>query len=217
MINSGREKFADYMSTQRLIEYTEGETKAERIWSRSWLPSLYSKDKKYLLILGDAITEGMSYYYEEFMGDEWCVHRQTGSLRICDELYDYRLGFALTAARKEYSAVVFTPTVRGDETPEQFKTALEGAINKIKELQPNAKLVIASNTMVNPLKRNKNENINIFGFNKTSEAVAIEIGAIYAPIGELSGKIVADHTEEGVLFTDLGYRKLAFEAVKYIK
>lgn len=217
MINSGREKFANYMATQQVIEYDEGAKTAERIWSRSWLPELYEENKKYLLILGDAVTEGMSYYYEEFMGEEWSVHRLTGSLPTTDELFDYRLSFALTAARKNYNAVVFTPTIRGDEKTEEFKSALEKVIRRIKEQQPNAKLIIAENTFVNPLIRSKNENINIYGFNKTAELMAAEYGVKFTHLGEFSGKITGDHTADGVLFTDAGYKKLAFEAVKQIK
>ncbi len=217
MIDSGRKKFADYMSTQQPIEYNEGAQVSEKIWSRSWLPGLYDKDKKYLLVLGDAVTEGMSFYYEEFMGAEWSVHRQTGSISICDELYDYRLHFALTTARKDYTSIVFAPTVRGDETPEQFKEALCKAISVIKEKQPNAKIVLAAHTMVNAGVISKNINTNLFGYNKTLEVLADENGLTFVDLGVFSQKIIADYADNGILFIDAGYKKLAFEVVKYLK
>ena len=102
LVDSKRSVFKDYMGTQRKIRYEAGEPTADGIWTRTWLPQLYNDDKKRLLILGDAITEGMSFYYEELLGADWCVHRQTGSVPVTSELYFARLRFALTAARKKY-------------------------------------------------------------------------------------------------------------------
>ncbi len=216
-VDSGRSKFKDYVSTQKVIEHLPSDKKGERMWSRTWLPGLYNNSKKYMLLLGDAISEGMSFYYESFLGEEWILHRQTGSISITDELYMERLRFALSASRKEYSAICFTPSVSLEETPEDFSKALREAVKTIKELQPNARLVLAGITLSNPLKAGKGRNIKIFGFNKAILLAANEFGGNFVDLGALSQKINLDHTEDGTLFTDTGYQKLAFEAVKHIK
>ncbi len=216
-VDSGRSRFKDYMDTQRTIEFPSGNIKGERIWSRTWMPGLYNNSKKFLLLIGDAVSEGMSFYYDGFMGEEWTIHRQTGSISITDKLYMERLCFALSAARKSYNAICFTPSVSCEETPEEFQKALNEVIRKIEELQPEAKLVLAGLTLSNPLKAGKDKNIKIFGFNKALEIAAMENNAVFADLGALSQRIALDHTDDGVLFTDAGYQKLSFEAVKYIK
>lgn len=217
IVDSGRSKFSDYMGTQQVAEYIDGKKTAEKIWSRTWLPSLYNDTKKRALIIGDAVTEGMSFYYEELLGSEWCVHRQTGSIPMCNTLYLERLRYALTAARKKYDVICFTPTVQGDETPAEFQTAFSQVVELINEKQGEASLVFVAHTMIDPKKFGKEINTRIFGFNKALEVVASQKAARFADLGTFSEKIIADRCENGVLFTDAGYKKLAFEVVKIFK
>lgn len=217
VVDSGRSKYFDYMQTQQPIEYIEGKEKAVSIWSRTWLPGLYLEDKKRLLTIGDAVTEGMSYYYEALMGSEWSVHRQTGSISICDELYLLRLRYALTASRKKYDVICFVPTVTGYESPEEFNKALSESISLIKENQPKAKLVLAGITMHNASIVGKNINTNLFGYNKALQVLADENGLTFVDLGAFSQKIIGDYADNGILFTDAGYKKLTFEVVKFIK
>ncbi len=217
VVDSKRSKFSDYMSTQRLAEYVDGKETAEKIWSRTWLPSLYTDGKKRVLIIGDAVTEGMSFYYEELLGNEWSVHRQTGSIPMCDALYIERLRYALTAARKEYDVICFTPTVLGNETPTKFGETLLKVANLIGEKQKNANLVFVAHTMVDPKKFCKDMNTRIFGFNKTLEVLAADKNAKFADLGTFCEKIILDRAQNGALFTDAGYKKLTFEVVKIFK
>ena len=217
VVDSKRSKFSDYMATQQVAEYTDGKETAEKLWSRTWLPSLYNDAKKRLLILGDAVTEGMSFYYEEFLGIDWCVHRQTGSVPMCDSLYLERVRFALTAARKEYDVICFTPTVLGNETPSEFSKSLRNVIDLISEKQKNAELVFVAHTMVDPKKFGKDMNTRIFGYNKELRVSACDKNAKFSDLGAFSEKIIFDRTENGALFTDAGYKKLAFEVVKIFK
>lgn len=215
--NSNRSIYKDYCGTQETIEYIPGRETGNKIWSRVWLPGLYNDNKKRVLIIGDAVTEGMSFYYEEFLGDDWCVHRQTGSISICDELYLTRLKHVLTAALKSYDVICFTPTVNFFETPGEFAAALEKAIGEIKLSQENAKLVFVANTMTNPFKCGKETNTKIFGYNRALELAAEKYNAEFSDLGLFSEKLNADRLDNGILFTDDGYKKLAFEVVKYFK
>ena len=216
VIDSKRSVFKDYMGTQRKIRYEAGAPSADAVWTRTWLPALY-EDKKTILVLGDAITEGMSFYYEELLGSEWSVHRQTGSTPICCEQYFGRLRFALTAARKKYDVICLTTPVLGNETPNDYGKALRRAAQMIKEFQPQAKLVLVARTMADVNEVGKNTNIRIYGFNRALEVLAVEVGAEFVDLGAVSERLSADRAENGVVFTDAGYKKFTFEVVKKIK
>lgn len=217
LVDSKRSAFKDYMGTQRKIHYEPGAPTADAIWTRTWLPQLYTDDKKRLLILGDAITEGMSFYYEELLGAEWSVHRQTGSVPVTSELYFARLRFALNAARKKYDVICFTTPVLGDEAPNDYGKALRKAADMIKEYQPQARVVLVAHTMADVAAVGKNTNIRIYGYNRALEVLAVETGAEFVDLGVISERLSADRAENGVAFTDAGYKKLTFEVVKKIK
>ncbi len=214
-VDSKINRSSDYIETQTPVDFIDGTNNVKGIWSRSSFSGLHKR--KFLLILGDGVSEGMSCLYEKFMGEEWAVHRSTGSLSVCSPLYIDSLVFALTVAKKRYNSICFTPSVFGNETPQEFEKALRQALSKIKELHPLSKIVLVGITMVNPLTAKKEKNIKNFGFNKTIQLVANEFGCVFADLGTLSQKIVSDHTIDGIFFTDAGYQKLSFEVVKYIK
>lgn len=209
VIDSKRSVYSDYNYTQKVGE--------DRAWSRLWMPGLYCDDQKRLLIIGDGVTEGMSFYYEELLGAEWSVHRLTGSIPVTDNGYAERVRFALTASRKTYDAICYTAAVSGDETHAEFDKAVRSAVAKIKETHPEAKLIFAAHTMVDAAKTGKEINTHIYGCNKGLEVIAAENGDEYIDLGIFSEKILQDHLDNGVFFTDAGYKKLAFEVVKHIK
>lgn len=217
LVDSKRSAFKDYMGTQRKIRYEAGEPTADAIWTRTWLPQLYTDNKKRLLILGDAIAEGMSFYYEELLGADWCVHRQTGSTSIVNELYFGRLRFALTAARKKYDVICLTTPVFGDEAPNDYGKALRRAADMIKEYQPQARVILVAHTMADVAAVGKNTNIRIYGYNRALEVLAVETGAEFVDLGVISERLSGDRAENGVVFTDAGYKKFTFEVVKKIK
>lgn len=217
MVDSGRSIYKDYVGTQKKINYDPNTSIPENIWTRTWSHSLYDNDKEYLLLLGDAVTEGMSFYYEELVGGNWHVHRQTGSITITSKFYLNRIRKGLTAARKEYNMICYTPCVMGEETPEEYNKALRSAVAEIKKLQPNARLLLVGNTMGAADAIGKDTNIRIYGYNKAMELLADEIGAEFVDLGTFSERIKADLAENGVVFTDAGYKKLTFEVVKKIK
>ena len=217
MVDSKRSQFSDYVGTQQKIDYIEGRETAEKIWSRTWLPALYDDTKRRMLTVGDAVTEGMSFYYEELMGSDWSVHRQTGSVPVCSPLYKDRIRFALTAARKQYEVICFTPAVLGDETPAEFDKAVREAVAIIKELQPEARLVIVAKTMSDPAVVGKDANLRTYGYNRALEVLAADENAEFVDLGVFSERLTGDRAENGVLFTDAGYKKFVFEVVKKIK
>ncbi len=217
LVDSKRSKFEDYNRTQRVNEFNPAKETEYRGWSRLWMPGLYRDDQKRLLIIGDGVTEGMSFYYEELLGNDWCVHRLTGSISVTDKCYPDRIRFALTASRKTYDVICYTAAIIGNETSTGFDTAVRATVEEIKKTHPETKLILASHTMCDPAKRGKDTNTHIFGCNKAIEVMAADYSAQYVDLGNFSEKLLCDHLDNGVFFTDAGYKKLAFEVVKKFK
>ena len=173
-------------------------------------------NKKRVLIIGNAVSEGMSAYYKQLLLG-FTVHRLSTDCFVTDKYYSCLLDFSLMEARQSYDVICFTPSIDYNEKPEVLQQALKAAAEKIKKAHPLAKLVFVAHTMVNPQAAGKDKNLKIYGCNKALQVLSSDFGGAYVDLGTLSERIAPDHTPDGVLFTDMGYRKLAFEVIKYIK
>lgn len=173
-------------------------------------------NKKRVLIIGNSVSEGMSVFYKQLLSG-FTVHRLSTDCFVTDKYYSCILDFTLLEARQGYDVICFTPSIDYNVSPKVLQQALSSAIQKIKAAHPNAKLVIIAHTMVNPQTAGKDKNLKIYGCNKALEVLSSEFGTKFVDLGTLSERIVLDHTPDGILFTDMGYRKLAFEVIKHIK
>lgn len=172
--------------------------------------------KKRVLIIGNGVSDGMITFYKQLLSG-FIVHTLSTECLITDKYYSCLLDFALYQSRQEYDIICFTPSIDYNVNSEILQLTLKVIVRKIKAAHPKAKLVFPALTMVNPQVAGKEKNIKIYGCNKALEVLSSELGASYADLGTLSERIAPDHTPDGVLFTDMGYRKLAFEVIKYIK
>ena len=173
-------------------------------------------NKKRVLIIGNSVSEGMSVFYKQLLPG-FTVHMLSTDCFVTDKYYSFILDFALLEARQSYDVICFTPCIDYNESPKVLQRALNFAVQKIKAAHPNAKLVITAHTMVNPQTAGKDKNLKIYGSKKELQNFSSESGGVFVDLGTLSERIVLDHTPDGILFTDMGYRKLAFEVIKYIK
>lgn len=175
-----------------------------------------SDKKKKVLIIGDSVSEGMGVFYKQLLPG-FTVHRLSTDCPVTDKYYFCILDFALLQARQSYDVICFTPCIDCNESPKDLEQSLSTVINKIKSAHSDAKLVFVAHSMVNPQTAGKDKNLKIYGCNKQLQVLSSETGGVFVDLGTLSERIATDHTSDGVLFTDMGYKKLAFEVIKYIK
>ncbi len=175
-----------------------------------------SANKKRVLIIGDSVSGGMGVFYKQLLPG-FTVHRLSTDCPVTDKYYFCILDFALLQARQSYDVICFTPCIDYSQSPKALELALSSVVKKIKSVHLQAKLVFVAHTMVNPQAAGKDKNLKIYGCNKQLQVLSSETGGVFVDLGTLSERLVLDHTADGVLFTDAGYKKLAFEVIKYIK
>ena len=227
MADSKRGTEKDYVQTQIVTTATndKNEPREQYIWSRVWKERLYDDSKKRIMLIGDSIIEGYSFFVQEEMKDEYIVSRWTNSLAIDNRFAIGLMEFALLSDEKiKYDVIHFTHGGHGKWTPiDVYEKAYDETIKRLIEICPDSKIIIATPT----------EYCNAFdsgvpSVNETATALLRERGEVAKKIAAKYGLAVNDmfaisqtnrelHSSDGVHYTDDGYSVLAKAVVKAAK
>jgi len=126
------------------------EAKREFIeWTDVWLPGADKDDKPHVLLVGDSVTKGYYPAVEKQMKKDAYVGRLTTSICAGDPAFVPTLKAVLLQVK--FDIIHFNNGLHGkDYTETQYREGYEEAIRTIRELQPEAEIVIALTT---PLKK----------------------------------------------------------------
>ncbi|MBE6797472.1 MAG: SGNH/GDSL hydrolase family protein [Ruminococcaceae bacterium] len=227
MGNSGRSTAKDYMQTQTVTTRVNSkkEPREEYIWSRVWKERLYDADKKRVMLIGDSIIEGYSFFVAEQLKQDYIVSRWTHSLAIDSKFVLPLMEFALLSDEKiKYDVIHFTHGGHGKwTTHEDYEAALDKTIKRLVEICPESKIIIATPTEY------------CLPMLECQPVVDLEATELLSRRGEIAKKIAAKynltvndmmqvskanrylHSDDGVHFTDEGYEVLAKSVAAAIK
>jgi hypothetical protein len=118
-------------------------------WTDVWISNVDKHDKPRVLLVGDSITKG---YYEgvaKRLAGKAEVARFATSLCVADPAYEPTLRCVLS--QMKFSVIHFNNGLHGfDFSEAQYRDGYEKALKTIRELQPQAKVVIVLSTPLRP-------------------------------------------------------------------
>ena len=210
--------------TQTVVVAKKEYPTEETIWDFININGLYEKSKKRMLIVGDSITGGIYSVINEVASRNWTVDSFTTSLPINDRDFIPTFRNALMHSRVQYDVIHFNNGGHGLETPQEFEESYREAISLMRELHPNAKIVLATcitafvpepdGTFLKQLEswRRPTEIRNEICRNLCSE-----FGFALNDLEPYSLKIKDDHLPDGIHYNKDGSRKLAFQVMKFAR
>ena len=190
-------------------------------WNDFWWENAGDFDDKRVALVGDSITRG---YYppvkEHFLSKGILADRFSGSHTAGDDAYQAEIEYIFSAANGyKYSVIHFNNGLHGgcNDTRvgiEDYKRGVTAAIETIRRLQPQAKLILATST--NRVEKGKAEdafdaafNDFILERNEFIRAYAKENGCYLNDLYEaVAWKPEYPHAD-GLHFAPAGYEKLA--------
>lgn len=194
------------------------------IWDFININSRNTENKKRLLIIGDSITAGIYGVINEIINSAWCVDSFTTSLPINDRDFIPTLRNALLQSGLPYDVIHFNNGGHGIETAEVFEEAYRQVIALIKEIHPDAKIVLATSvstfvpepdgTFIRPLEK---WHMYTDGRNKICRELCEEYDFELNDLAEYSLKIKDDHVADGIHYNKEGSKKLAFQVIKFAR
>lgn len=210
--------------TQVVVTAKKDRKTEDCIWDFITVNGLYERGKKRLLIIGDSITAGINTVIDDVINSSWAVDAFTTSLPLNDVNFIPTLKNALLQSRLPYDIIHFNNGAHGTETAKEYEEAYISVINVIKEIHPNAKLVLATTiaayereadgTFVKPL-------LSWHKYTDTRNIICRRLCKEYNlqlnDLAEYSVKIKDEHISDGIHYSEAGSKKLAFQVVKFAR
>ena len=145
-------------------------------WTDIWLTNCKKNDKPHVLLVGDSITKGYYDGVTKKLKGKAYTGRLATSLCAGDPAFIPTL--KATLLQVKFDVIHFNNGLHGiDYTEDQYKKGYRDAIDATREIQPEAKLIIALST---PLKKGSNKaalNPRIDERNRIVTEIAKSIGA----------------------------------------
>ncbi len=196
----------------------------DTIWDFIRVNDCYNNAKKRLLIVGDSITGGINGQIDNIISSAWIVDSFTTSLPITDRDFILTLRNSLQFSRLPYDVIHFNNGGHGVETPEEFEAAYREVIALIKELHPTAKIVLATSTAAyvpepdgSFVKKLQKWHMYTNDRNNVVYRLCKEFNFELNDLAVYSEKIKDDHGPDGIHFKPDGYKKLAFQVIKFAR
>ncbi len=213
-----------FEETQVLVSAKKEYPTEEVIWDFLNINGVYENKKKRLLIVGDSITAGINSVIDSVISPFWVVDSFTISLPINDKDFLPTLKNALLQSGKPYDVIHFNNGGHGLETDSEYEQSYREVLALIKELHPNAKIVLATCVAtynVEPDGTFKVKRQSWHKFTDTRDNIVRKLCKEYDfslnDLAEYSPKIKDDHVLDGVHYTESGSKKLAFQVVKFLR
>lgn len=196
----------------------------ECIWDFLQINSLYSADKKRMLIVGDSITAGIYDVIGSVISPFWVVDAYTTSLPINDKDFIPALKNALTQSGLPYDVIHFNNGGHGLETEAEYEAAYREVIAVMKELHPTAKIVLATCIQASVMEPDGTFSKPLMSWHRYTDPrdnICRKLCREYDfQLNDLAGytlKIKNDHVPDGIHYTKDGSRKLAFQVIKFAR
>ncbi len=210
--------------TQVLVTAKKEYPTEASVWDFININSLYSKGKKRMLIVGDSITAGVYNVIGEVASPFWVVDAYTTSLPINDKDYLPALKNALKQSRLPYDVIHFNNGGHGLETEEEYEESYREVIALIRELHPQAKIVLATCIQACVPEKDGTFQKPLTSWHRWTDPrdnicrrLCKEYDLRLNDLAEYSKKIKNNHVPDGVHYTDEGSKKLAFQFVKFAR
>lgn len=146
-------------------------------WTDVWIPKADQADKPRALLVGDSITKGYYDGVSKRLSGSVYVARLTTSLCVCDPAFIPTLKAVL--AQASFDLVHFNNGLHGvDYTEEQYQAGYERALRVIREIQPDAKLIIALSTPLKAGSEKDHLNPQVDARNRIASQLAESVGAV---------------------------------------
>jgi len=118
-------------------------------WCDAWLPNVTKTDLPYALLVGDSITKGYYPQVEKALAGKANCGRFATSACVADPAFPAQLEGVLTGYR--HAVIHFNNGLHGfDYTEPEYKEGYQKALELVKKLQPDAKIVVALTTPLKP-------------------------------------------------------------------
>ena len=213
-----------FEETQVLVGAKKEYPTEEVIWDFVNINGFYENKKKRLLIVGDSITAGIYPVMDSVISPFWVVDAFTTSLPINDKDFLPTFKNGLLQSGKPYDVIHFNNGGHGLETDGEYEEAYREALALIKELHPNAKIVLATCVTTYKTEPDGSFKLKRQSWHKFTDSrdnivrkLCSEFNFPLNDWAEYSIKIRDDHVPDGVHYTDAGSKKLAFQIAKFLR
>lgn len=210
--------------TQMVVNVKKEHPTEACVWDFLNINSLYSSGKKRMLIVGDSIAAGIYTVIDKVISPAWVVDAYTTSLPINDKDYIPALKNALLQSRLNYDVIHFNNGGHGLETEAEYEASYREVIALIKEIHPTAKIVLA--TCIQACVRDSDGTFQkpLTSWHRWTDPrdnicrkLAKEYGFALNDLSGYSLRIRNDHISDGIHYTNEGYKKLAFQVIKFAR
>jgi hypothetical protein len=145
-------------------------------WTDVWIPGASRADKPHVLLVGDSITKGYYDGVAKALAGRAHMARLATSLCVCDPAYEPTLRAVL--AQVQFSVIHFNNGLHGvGYTEEQYRTGYEKALKLIREILPQAKIIVTLSTPLKPGSEKDQLNPRIDQRNLIAKELAAACGA----------------------------------------
>lgn len=145
-------------------------------WCDAWLPNATKTDLPYALLVGDSITRGYFPQVEKALAGKVNCGRLTTSACVADPAFASQLeGFLIGY---KHSVIHFNNGLHGFEySEEEYREGYQKALELVKKLQPNAKVIIVLTTPLKPGSAQENLTARVEARNTIAKELATKYGA----------------------------------------
>jgi lysophospholipase L1-like esterase len=143
-------------------------------WAHVWLPSADKTDLPHVLLVGDSITNAYQDRVAKALAGKAHVGYWVSSLCVADPAYELMLRSVLTQGK--FAVIHFNNGLHGvGYTEAQYKDGYAKALETLRKMQPQARIVIALSTPLQEGSNKDNLNPRVVARNDAVQALAKEL------------------------------------------